>query len=250
MLRSTIAVLAAVLVSTVALAEIPQVIGYQGRVTDNSGVPVSDGTYTMRFRIYTALTGGTLLWDSNSQSVALAGGIFDVMLGESPQPALALPFDQDYWLSVQFDGEYQNPRKRLGSVGYAYMASGLVPGTEVTGSVTTGSSSAIAGLNTATSGNTYGLYGSASSTDGTGVYGWAGAATGYTRGVVGVSSSTSGTGVYGYTSATSGTNYGAYAYSPSSDGRGVCGRALSTSGYTYGGYFESASTLGVEALSK
>ena len=89
MRRVAIAVLAAVLVSSVALAEIPQVVGYQGRITDNSGVPVADGTYTMRFRIYTAATGGALLWDSNSQSVTLADGIFNVMLGESPQPAIS-----------------------------------------------------------------------------------------------------------------------------------------------------------------
>jgi hypothetical protein len=68
-----------------ALAEIPQVMGYQGRVTDNSGVPVADGSYTMKFRIYDAATGGSLLWDSGTHSVPVADGIFNVMLGQSPQ---------------------------------------------------------------------------------------------------------------------------------------------------------------------
>jgi hypothetical protein len=43
-------------------------ISYQGRVTDDIGVPVADGTYDMRFRIYDGETGGTLEWDSGTQS--------------------------------------------------------------------------------------------------------------------------------------------------------------------------------------
>ncbi len=196
------------LVSTVALAEIPQVIGYQGRITDNSGVPVADGTYTMCFRIYTAETGGTLLWNSSNQSVTLAGGVFNVLLGESPQPAISLAFDQDYWLSVQFDGEYQTPRKRLGGVGYAYMASGLVPGTEVSGSVT--ATGVIKGTNAAT--------------DGFGVEGYVSATTGYTYAGWFESVSIRGRGVYGRASANSGfATYGVFGHSTSGAGRGVYG---------------------------
>jgi hypothetical protein len=279
--RFVIAVLAVMLASTVALAEIPQVLGYQGRVTDNSGVPVSDGTYTMRFRIYTAETGGTLLWDSNNRSVALAGGIFNVMLGESPQPTLSLDFDQDYWLSVQFDGEYQNPRKRLGSVGYAYMASGLVPGTEVSGSVS--SAAAIKGTNASTDGYgvhgyvsattgytyagwfesvsitgrgvygrasantgfaTYGVFGHSTSGAGRGVYGYASCTSGDTQGVYGTSLSTDGQGVYGWAYADSGTTDGVHGLSSSTDGRGVRGHASATSGTTRGVYGSSSSTEG------
>ena len=98
-------------------AEIPQVISYQGKVTDSVGNPVADNTYTMRFRIYDAVTGGSLLWDSGVRNVAVAGGIFGILLGESPQPALNIDFDEDYWLQVTFDGALQNPRQRLTSAG-------------------------------------------------------------------------------------------------------------------------------------
>jgi hypothetical protein len=175
-----------------ASGEIPSVMGYQGQITDNSGVPVANGSYTMRFRIYNAATGGTLLWDSYNQSVQVTGGVFNTELGASPQPALSLPFDEDYWLLVTFAGEDQLPRKRLGSVGYAHMASGLVPGTEVGGSVTSGTYAAIKGTNTASAGVTYGVYGQSSSGSGYGVYGYATATTGTTSGVYGETASASG----------------------------------------------------------
>jgi hypothetical protein len=222
--RFVIAALVVALVSTVALAEIPRVIGYQGRITENTGNPVANGTYSMQFRIYDAETGGTLLWNSGTLSIETNAGVFSVMLGESGQPVLTLPFDQDYWLLVTYRGEDQLPRKRLGSVGYAYMASGLVPGTEVSGPVTTSPFAAVAGTNTATTGTAYGLSGSSASTVARGVFGDATATSGTTYGVFARSSSPDGRAVYGVATATTGTNYGVY------------GRTESPSGYA--GYFQ------------
>ena len=209
-----------------AAAEIPRVISYQGKVTDSGGNPVADGSYTMRFRIYDAESGGSLLWDSNGISVSLTSGIFNVLLGESPQTALNLAFDEDYWLSVTFSGTTVTPRQRMGSVGYAYMASGLVAGTEIIGSVTTGTYATIYAANTAATGGSYGVSGRAYSTEGKGVYGWASATSGYTSGVMGASSSPDGKGVYGYTTAASGVGSGVYGYSASTAGHGVHGYAL------------------------
>jgi len=126
-----------IMFSTVS-ADIPNFISYQGKVSDGSGDPVADGSYSMRFRIYNVSTGGSSLWDSGVQMVSVAGGVFNVLLGESPQPALELAFDEDYWLLVTFDGINQTPRQRLASIGYAYMASGLLPGTVVSGALTSG----------------------------------------------------------------------------------------------------------------
>ncbi len=224
MRRSAIAVLAVVLASTVALAEIPRVIGYQGRITENTGIPVANGTYSMQFRIYDAETGGTLLWNSGTLSVDTNAGVFSVMLGATGQPVLNLAFDQDYWLLVTYRGEDQLPRKRLGSTGYAYMASGLVPGTDVSGSVTSSPYAAVAGTNTATAGTAYGLFGSSASIAARGVYGDATATSGTTYGVFGRSSSPDGRAVYGVATATTGTNYGVY------------GRTESPAGYA--GYFQ------------
>jgi hypothetical protein len=254
-------------------------INYQGKVTDASGNPVSDGSYTMRFRIYDQFIGGTPLWDSGNQSVNLAGGIFSIVLGGTGYPTLDLAFDADYWLLVTFAGVDQTPRHRLTAAGYAYLASGLVPGTEVTGSVTnapyaamkgtnTGTANDVVGLygesacpggggifgyGTATTSENYGVFGMSLSTEGigvygvaaaTGVYGHASADTGYTFGVYGESASTSGFGVYASATATTGSTEGVSALSNSTSGRGVCGYAMATTGITYGGLFQSRSTSG------
>ena len=221
---------------TTAEAEIPQYISYQGKVTDSGGTPVPDGSYTMRFRIYNAASGGSLLWDSSNQSVTVSQGVANVLLGESPQPTLALDFSVDYWLLVTFQGVDQSPRVRLTSAGYSYMASGLVPGTEVLGSVGSGTAAAIKGTNTSTTG--YGIVGVATattgnvfggsfqsySTSGSGIFALASASSGNTNGVYGQSLSTSGRGVYGSAWAYSGVNYGVY------------GTTNSPSGYA--GYFD------------
>ena len=225
-------------------AEIPQVINYQGKVTDTGGVPVADGDYTMTFTIYDAETSGTSPWSSGGMTVTVSGGIFSVLLGDAGQPILDLEFDDAYWLEIDIDGDIQSPRSRLGSVGYAYMASGLVAGTEVVGSVTSGTSATIKGTNTATSGNNFGVYGRSNSTDGRGVFGYAAATTGTNEGVYGESSSTSGRGVYGYATASTGTTYGVYGRSYSTEGHGVYGYATGTSGTTYGVYGRSNSTNG------
>src|SRR3989344_6658222 len=44
--------------STVVNAAPPKIISYQAKVTDSSGVTVSDGTYALKFALYSALTGG------------------------------------------------------------------------------------------------------------------------------------------------------------------------------------------------
>ena len=179
-------------------SEIPQMIGYQGMVTDAAGDPVADGDYSMRFRLYNAATGGTELWDSGVQTVGLNNGIFNVLLGENPQPSLDLAFDEDLWLLVTFSGVNQLPRQRIVSTAYAYMASGLVPGTLVIGERSGMFQPALNGTNTATSGVNFGLSGYSYSNSGAGVFGYGYATTGTNYGLYGQSDSPAGYGIFGY----------------------------------------------------
>ena len=80
------------------LSAVPQIMSYQGVLTDDDGVPVPDGPYALTFAIYTVPTGGTELW-SETQAVEVQEAIFDVLLG-SVTP-LDLPFDAPYWLGVR-----------------------------------------------------------------------------------------------------------------------------------------------------
>jgi len=227
-----------------ALAEIPQIINYQGKVTDSGGNPVADGTYNMRFRIYDAATGGSLHWDSFTQSIAVSNGIFNVNLGESPMVPILTNFDQDFYLLVTFNGVNQTPRQRLVSTGYAYMASGLAAGTESSGSVTSSPYSVFKAINTATTGTRYGLYGVSSANTGIGVCGESTANSGSTMGVQGKTSSPTGRGVYGYATSNSGYCYGVIGYTQSSQGYGVWGWSTAGTGDTRGVYGSTGSTSG------
>ena len=71
------------------LAAVPGLINYQGKVTDNSGAALN-GTYEMRFALYTEETGGSMLWHHipDSHFVTVSEGVFNVQLGSlNPLPA-------------------------------------------------------------------------------------------------------------------------------------------------------------------
>lgn len=62
-------------------------MNFQGRLNNAAGSPMPAGSYNMKFRIYDAASGGTLLWSeqrANSASTGVtvtAGGLFSVQLG-------------------------------------------------------------------------------------------------------------------------------------------------------------------------
>lgn len=123
----TIAVMVvSLLVAVEAAAQVPQLITYQGRLTETNGVPFT-GTHTVVFRVYDAETGGTKLWEEN-HTVTLAkedNGIFSVVLG-SLNALSNLDFNQSLWLALAVDGEGEMaPRQRLTAVGYAINADTL-----------------------------------------------------------------------------------------------------------------------------
>lgn len=84
-------------------------------------------------------------------------------------------------------------------------------------------SDAIRGVNTATSGASWGVVGTSASPTGRGVAGFNSATTGTAEGVYGSSSSTGGRGVSGYASASTGATYGVYGQNVSDNGAGVRG---------------------------
>lgn len=118
-------------------AGIPQKSNYQGKLTDATGKPVSDGDYDMIFSIHDADSAGNLEWSETWETpnaVQVTNGLFNVPLGSIDPTGnpLDLPFNEDYWLQVQvkYDGLYEIllPRQQIVSVGYAYMAENVTAG--------------------------------------------------------------------------------------------------------------------------
>lgn len=101
----------------------PSLVSYQGRLTDpTTGNPVADGDYSMTFKIYDAESEGTEVW-SETRTVAVSGGLFNVLLG-SVNPLSASDFSgPDRWLEVKVGSdEPMTPRQRIASVPYALNA--------------------------------------------------------------------------------------------------------------------------------
>lgn len=134
----TILLIAFFLSVSTAQAQIPAEFSYQGVLTDESGTPVADGSYTLTFKLYDSPNSPTHLW-TESQVVPVRDGVFNARIGAVE--SLTLPFDEEYYLGVSIDGGSELlPRTALGSVPYALVsarsqtAAGLEPG--ATGVVT------------------------------------------------------------------------------------------------------------------
>ena len=98
---------------------IPPVISFQGVLTDSAGA-ARNGTESMMFALHADSTGGSPLW-SETQSVPVSDGLFDVYLGD----VTAIPdsvFDRiEVYLAVKIaPDDWMTPRRRLASTGWAY----------------------------------------------------------------------------------------------------------------------------------
>jgi hypothetical protein len=106
-------------------AEVPTVMNYQGRLTDNTPeqAPIDTGL-PMVFRIFDAASGGVEQWSESWPSVSVVQGIFSVLLGSNgvPLPPSVFGGGADRYLQIEVDGEVLLPRQQLGSAAYASKA--------------------------------------------------------------------------------------------------------------------------------
>lgn len=119
----------------------PNVISYQGRVLNANGVPDTSASVSMKFELYSALTGGICLWsnssstcDSNTpasttaRTVTLSAGLFTVHMGASSWAAIGDSIFEDndtVFLQVYIEGEALTPRKPIDAVPFALNADSL-----------------------------------------------------------------------------------------------------------------------------
>lgn len=118
-------VLSCVLLVTlsIAFADIPRLITYQGRLTDDTGNPVDDKSYELEFAIYADSLVGDPLW-SEDQLVEVVGGLFNVQLGvESALPDSIFTIYSGLFVGMQLAGFPEfSPRTRLTSSAFCYRA--------------------------------------------------------------------------------------------------------------------------------
>ena len=110
-------------------AQVPATISYQGVLTDSEGNILSDGNYDLYFNLYDSFFNGNILW-SESQTINLRNGIFNVILGEFVP--ITLPFDKQYWLGVSIGTDPElTPRIQLTASPYSMNSQRVAGGTNI-----------------------------------------------------------------------------------------------------------------------
>ncbi len=80
----SLTILIAILFSIATLYSQPSTITYQGKLLDNSNIPVNQSNVVMTFAIYDASSGGFQIWPSSgvvSKTVNINLGLYSVTLG-------------------------------------------------------------------------------------------------------------------------------------------------------------------------
>lgn len=113
------------ILATAVSAEVPDVLNYQGMLTDASGDPVADGSYEITFSTWNDLVGGLSgpVWVGAPVTVHTVNGVFTCLVG--PIPLSEFTGASDRYLSMRIgSGSELEPRTRLVSVPFAYHAFG------------------------------------------------------------------------------------------------------------------------------
>ncbi len=126
-MRLTYSVVLAMIVTVIAMAATataaaPQLINYQGRLTDAVGAPV-DTTVDLTFFMCSDSLCGTIIWAETQPLVTIASGLFSVLLG-SISPLGETVFDGNArWLTTRIGAGPQTTKPvPIVSVAYAYQS--------------------------------------------------------------------------------------------------------------------------------
>ncbi len=114
--------------SPAGAADVPQLINVQGKLTDAVGDPVTDGLYPVVFTIYTAASGGSVLWQE-PDTVEASDGLFSIGLGENVTLPASLFDSTELWLGIKVHTDPEmTPRQRLTTAPYSFRSSGAAVG--------------------------------------------------------------------------------------------------------------------------
>ena len=104
---------------SLAFAQVPNTISFQGYVTDAEGQELAAGSYYVEFGIYDAETEGSLYWtDSYWVAIAEGNGLISVLLGSDENP-ISLPEDGEAYLEISMQNEVVGSRSLITSVAYS-----------------------------------------------------------------------------------------------------------------------------------
>jgi hypothetical protein len=113
--------LSLIVLGGISLSEIPQLINYQGYLTNIDGEPIT-GTRSVEFLIYLQASGGDPVWQE-TQAISLENGTFSTTLGAMTPISSSLFNNETAYLAIKVGSDSEMvPRKQLTSVAYAFNA--------------------------------------------------------------------------------------------------------------------------------
>src|SRR6266478_4859982 len=80
-------------------AEAPKLLPFQGRLTDASGVAVTDGARLVQFKIYDAPVGGQAVWNGEVQKLTVNAALISTVLG-SKASLSSVDFNKSLYLEL------------------------------------------------------------------------------------------------------------------------------------------------------
>ncbi|MBF0102576.1 MAG: hypothetical protein HQK77_16875 [Desulfobacterales bacterium] len=103
---------------------VPQLINYQGKLTDASGNPLKSEKYKLTFSIYKQLSDVTPVWGPEAHpEVPIVNGFFNVILGSIVQNISNAFANGNAYLEIKVgDNPAIKPRQLILSVPYAMQA--------------------------------------------------------------------------------------------------------------------------------
>ena len=133
-LSKVFTIICILLISVSISAEVPNVINYQGRLTNASGDPVADNAYLVKFIIYDAPTGGTDLWNTGYRTVNTVDGLFTYQLGSLVPLPNGIFSEPNRYLGITVESDLElTPRARFVSAPYTYKAESADNATTLSG---------------------------------------------------------------------------------------------------------------------
>ena len=109
--------------TSVATADVPTLMQYQGFLADDSGEPL-DTMVDMTFTIYDTPTGPGIIWTETQDTVRVSNGLFHVLLGSVNSIVDTVFAETERWLGITIDPDPEIvPRTRLVTVPWAFRVS-------------------------------------------------------------------------------------------------------------------------------
>ena len=102
-----------------SMETVPRLLSYQGFLTVGNAGPVSDGQYTINFRLFDQEEGGTEFWSETHLST-ISDGLVSALLGSNGQPIETVPMNS--YLEIEIDGNVLSPRQQITSVLYSVLS--------------------------------------------------------------------------------------------------------------------------------